>query len=264
MEYMRALNSLRSRMSSMSQGTDEVKPTYVQARQPQGLEDKSTEDIIAQSQAWLQDIRSIAEQARKLNLQSKPSGEAGFAKGFRQSYGNRPKQRPAPLDSKAEDEKVAPLVARRGERPSNYAPDGNETTPIPTDAPVTKVLDAIAAVESRGSGDYEAVGPVVKKGMYKGQRAYGRYQVMDGNIGPWSEEALGKRITKEEFIANPEYQDAIAAHRLQLAKDQHGTWEDAASVWFSGQPVSMSANANDDYLSTPQYIYKFRRNFVRA
>lgn len=127
MEYMRALNNLRSRMSSMSQGTDEVKPTYVQARQPQGLEDRSSEDIIAQSQEWLSDIRATAQKVR----QSVPdTGESGFAKGFRETYGRRPKVRPEVVETQEEkDAKVAPLVARRGERPSNYAPDKSIATP---------------------------------------------------------------------------------------------------------------------------------------
>ena len=122
----------------------------------------------------------------------------------------------------------------------------------------------MAAVESAGSGDYKALGPVVNKGMYKGQRAYGRYQVMEGNIGPWTEAALGRRLTKDEFLADPKAQDAVAAHQLQMSKDKHGTWEDAVSVWFSGRPMAQAGNADDGYLSTPQYINKFRRNFVRV
>jgi hypothetical protein len=48
--------------------------------------------------------------------------------------------------------------------------------------------DAIASIESAGSGDYSAIGPDTGKG-----RAYGRYQVMDFNIGPWTEKHLGRR-----------------------------------------------------------------------
>ena len=264
MEYMRALKDLRSRMASLSQGVDETpKNSYVQARQPVQTDQKSTEDIIAQSKDWLAEMRAISEKSRKLNLQ--PSNESGFAKGFRESYGTRPKKRPEPVETQEEkDAKVAPLVARRGERPSNYAPDSGETTPVPADAKVSKVLDAVAAVESAGSGDYKALGPVVTKGMYKGQRAYGRYQVMEGNIGPWTEAALGRRLTKDEFLADPKAQDAVAAHQLQMSKDKHGTWEDAVSVWFSGRPMAQAGNADDGYLSTPQYINKFRRNFVRV
>lgn len=262
MEYMRALKDLRSRMDNLAVGKEPSIPAqgYVPQR-PMSQPEKTGQDILAESQAWLSEIRDQAAKARR--EAPKPSGS--FAEGFASTYSRRPKKRPVEGDSTAERaEKIAPLIARRGERPSDYAPDSSRDEPIPVDAEVSNVLDAIAAVESKGSGDYSAVGPKVTKGMYKGQHAYGRYQVMEGNIGPWSEEALGRRLTKDEFMADPKAQDAIAAHRLQLAKDKHGTWEDAASVWFSGQPMAKAGNASDDYLNVPQYINKFRRNFVRA
>ncbi|WP_195707936.1 hypothetical protein [Brucella sp. 10RB9214] len=66
--------------------------------------------------------------------------------------------------------------------------------------------DAIASIESRGSGDYAAIGP---RHPTMG-RALGRYQVMEANIGPWSKAALGREVTVDEFIKNPDIQDAIS------------------------------------------------------
>jgi len=133
----------------------------------------------------------------------------------------------------------------------------------PVDGPLSAAREAIAAVESRGSGDYAAVGPVVAKGMYKGQRAYGRYQVMEGNIGPWTKEVFGKAMTKEEFMANPQAQDAVVEHQLAKSVKKYGTYEDAASVWFSGQPVSKAGNRDDGYTTVPEYVGKFQTHFKK-
>jgi hypothetical protein len=54
----------------------------------------------------------------------------------------------------------------------------------------------IAGIES--GGKYDAVGPVANA---QGQRAYGKYQVMDFNVGPWTQEVLGRPMTPQEFIA---------------------------------------------------------------
>jgi hypothetical protein len=129
----------------------------------------------------------------------------------------------------------------------------------PIEGDTKQALEALAAVESRGSGDYEAVGPEVKKGMYAGDRAYGRYQVMGKNIPSWTKEILGTSMTPEEFIRSPEAQDAVAAYRMNQAKEKHGTWEDAASVWFSGRPLKDAGNASDGYMTVPGYVHKFRK-----
>lgn len=147
-------------------------------------------------------------------------------------------------------------------RPVSRADAGMEPPPQPgTLEDISAAREAIAAVESRGSGDYAAVGPVVEKGMYAGQRAYGRYQVMEGNIGPWTKEALGREMTREEFMADPKAQDAVVEFQLRKSFQQFGTYDDAASVWFSGQPASRSQNRSDGFTSAPDYIKKFRGHF---
>lgn len=118
-------------------------------------------------------------------------------------------------------------------------------------------MNAIASVES--GGNYQAIGPEVTKGAYKGDKAYGKYQVMGKNIPVWSREILGFELTPEEFLSNPRYQDMIAGAKLAQAKDKYGTWEDAASVWFSGRPLSKAGNASDGYNTVPQYIDKFKK-----
>lgn len=126
-------------------------------------------------------------------------------------------------------------------------------------------MGALSDVESRGSGGYKAVGSVVKKGMYKGQRAYGKYQVMEGNIGPWTEKYYGKRLSKEEFLANPEAQDTVVENLLLSNWEKYGSIEDAVSVWFTGRPFkkAQTAGASDDDIGIPEYMDRWRSNYNR-
>src|SRR5690606_34880379 len=78
--------------------------------------------------------------------------------------------------------------------------------------------DAIASIESAGSGDYAAVGPTHPRLG----RALGRYQVMEANIGPWSRDALGREVTADEFLSSPEIQDAIFDHQFGSYVSRYG------------------------------------------
>ena len=250
----------------LSQGLESFIPSRMQTDAPQ----ESTEDIITRTASWVSDIKKAAVEMQKAyetaskGSEAVPSAGTAFAEGFSKASEKA-------KETEKED-RIESFISRRSEdSPSTYAPERPQERevrtngePIPLDAAVPNILDAIAAVESRGSGDYAAIGPVVGKGMYKGQRAYGRYQVMEGNIAPWSKEVFGRAVSVEEFMADPKIQDTIAAHQLQKAKDRWGTWEDAASVWFSGQPVKKAGNRSDGYTTVPEYISKFRRNFVRT
>ena len=114
--------------------------------------------------------------------------------------------------------------------------------------------NAIASIESAGSGDYSALGPITAKG----NRAYGRYQIMDFNIGPWTEKYLGRRLTPEEFLASKEAQDAVFAGEFGGNVEKYGNPQDAASVWFTGKPVATGGNRKDILGTTGSgYVNKF-------
>src|SRR3990167_11518763 len=87
---------------------------------------------------------------------------------------------------------------------------------------------AIGSIES--GNDYSQVGPSADK---DGHRAYGRYQVMDYNIGPWTEEALGRRMSSQEFLASPEAQDVVFDHVFGVYVEKYGP-QGAAQAWFGG------------------------------
>ena len=116
---------------------------------------------------------------------------------------------------------------------------------------VEKIMAAIRAQESEGSGGYSAVGQMTPKG----NRAYGADQVMDFNVGPWTEKHFGKKLTPQEFLANKEAQDAVARGEIGRLFEQYQNPEDVASVWYSGKPLK--GNTNFDKTSNqdvPSYV----------
>ncbi|MDO6967020.1 phage tail length tape measure family protein [Rhizobium alvei] len=116
---------------------------------------------------------------------------------------------------------------------------------------------AIAAIES--GGNYGALGP-----WTNGDRAYGKYQVMGNNIGPWTEQALGQRMTPDQFLANPAAQDAVFNQQFSASMAKYGTPQDAASVWFTGRPQAQGANSADVLGTTGrQYVDKFNGQLAK-
>lgn len=123
-----------------------------------------------------------------------------------------------------------------------------------TPSPAGNYRDAIASIESAGSGDYAAVGPTHPKMG----RALGRYQVMESNIGPWSEAALGRQVSADEFMSNPEIQDKIFDHQFGQYVAKYGP-EGAAQAWFGGPGGVGKLNRKDSLGTTiAGYTDKFR------
>lgn len=113
---------------------------------------------------------------------------------------------------------------------------------------------AVAAVESRGTGGYSAMGPPTKTG----DRAYGKYQVMGSNIGAWTQEALGYKLTPEQFLATPSAQDAVFNSKFGSYVKKYGNPQDAASAWFTGKPLSQGSALMDGLgTSGSGYVSKF-------
>jgi hypothetical protein len=146
----------------------------------------------------------------------------------------------------------------------NFKSVGGGTKSASNVSSLQDAMRRIARNESDGSGGYKAVGPKITnpKSQYYGQRAIGKYQVMQGNIGPWSKEVLGRSVTPTEFYNNPALQDKIVAGKMmQIYNDKtkgNGNWADVASVWFTGGPRSTGANKKDVLgTSGAQYVNKF-------
>ena len=116
--------------------------------------------------------------------------------------------------------------------------------------------NAIASIESEGSGGYKALGPKTKTG----DRAYGRYQVMGANIPEWTKAALGKSMTPQEFLADPAAQDKVFDHRFGSYVQKYGP-EKAARAWFGG-PGAINKPGAKDVLGTS--IAGYGRKFKAA
>ena len=115
---------------------------------------------------------------------------------------------------------------------------------------------AIAGIETGGHADpYRAIGPETGKG-----RAYGKYQVMDFNVGPWTQEVLGRQMTPQEFLANDQAQEAVFNAKFGQYVKQYGNPQDAASVWFSGKPLAGNTSGPDvNGTTVAGYVNKFNR-----
>lgn len=114
-------------------------------------------------------------------------------------------------------------------------------------------MNNIAKMES--GGNYKALGKVIPSGQYKGEQAVGKYQVMPGNIPSWTKEALGKSMTPQEFLNDPQAQEAVAKYKFNQSYQKYGNWDDVASVWFSGRPVAKAGSAKDvNGTTVPQYV----------
>ncbi len=111
--------------------------------------------------------------------------------------------------------------------------------------------DAIASIES--GGKYDALGPVTSSG----DRAYGKFQIMGANIPQWTSEALGKPMTPDEFLRNPQAQEAVFQRKFGEYSQKYGP-EGAARAWFAGEGGMNNPNAKDQLgTSVSQYAQKF-------
>lgn len=112
---------------------------------------------------------------------------------------------------------------------------------------------AIRTMESgSAAGNYSILGPATRTG----DRAHGAYQIMGANIGPWSQAALGRRLSSSEFLANPSLQDQIFQHRFGGYMQKYGP-EGAARAWFAGEG-GMNRMGAQDVLGTSVSRYGSR------
>jgi hypothetical protein len=135
-----------------------------------------------------------------------------------------------------------------------------QATEAPAEQPVDDRLDrtlgALRRIES--GGRYDIVGPASRKG----DRPYGAYQVMGANVPSWTEAALGRRMTPEEFLKDQSAQDATARHRAGLYMKQYDDPRQVASMWLSGKPMEKAGNVADVLgTNVPKYVSMFDRYY---
>ena len=107
---------------------------------------------------------------------------------------------------------------------------------------MSRLEAGVAKVETGGEKNpYSAKGTVTNSG----DRAYGKYQVMGANIPSWTKEVLGREMTPQEFLADPDAQEKVARAKLGGYLQTYGDAPDAASMWFTGKPLAKGANKTD-------------------
>lgn len=103
--------------------------------------------------------------------------------------------------------------------------------------------------QQESGGNYGAVGVWVR-----GDRAYGRYQVMGANVGPWTAKYYGRRLTPQQFLNNRAAQDAVVRGVLGGYVKKYG-YRGAASAWYSGNPnLHMSTRSQTGGPSIKGYV----------
>lgn len=122
-------------------------------------------------------------------------------------------------------------------------------------------LRPLARIESGGRRDpYATIGPATKYG-----HALGKYQIMEGNVPEWTKAALGRAMTRDEFLRSGEAQEATARHRFGQYLDKAGTPEGAAAMWFGGPGYAKHMGAHDVLgTSIPQYMAMYKKGLGGA
>jgi DNA-binding FadR family transcriptional regulator len=117
--------------------------------------------------------------------------------------------------------------------------------------PQSPYAGAIGKVES--GHNYRALGPVTRDG----DRAYGFAQVMGKNVGPWTQEILGRRMTPQEFLDSDDAQNAVFNAKFGGYVKKYGP-EGAARAWFAGEGGMNDPNRKDILgTSVADYARKF-------
>jgi hypothetical protein len=138
--------------------------------------------------------------------------------------------------------KFAPLAMEQQQITQAAAPLDMGGAAQPAGDQLSRLEAGVAKVETGGEKNpYSAKGPVTKSG----DRAYGKYQVMGENIPSWTKEVLGREMTPQEFLADPDAQEKVARAKLGGYLQKYGDAPDAASMWFTGKPLAQGANKTD-------------------
>lgn len=124
--------------------------------------------------------------------------------------------------------------------PAQLDLQGSKMKGSPVGGNLGKFLHAIATQES--GGRYNALGIVTRSG----DRAYGKYQIMGANIPSWSEAALGKSLTPQQFLHSPKAQEAVARYKLTQYFKRYGA-AGAAKAWYAGEGNARTSSDSPQY-----------------
>jgi hypothetical protein len=108
--------------------------------------------------------------------------------------------------------------------------------------------EAIGTFES--GGNYGTIGVQTAHG-----RALGKYQVMEENLPDFLSKAGLPSMSADEFLKNHSAQDQVFSSVFGGYMKSTGSFNDAASMWFSGKPISEFGGRKDALGTTvPAYL----------
>lgn len=173
----------------------------------------------------------------------------------RDPYTNEPVYAPFITDSR---DPLNPVMRPISPEAAQQAPD-LQPPPVARPAAEGGPVDVNTAREA--IGQIESSGRYGIKGVKHAKLGFplGKYQIMEANLPSWSREALGREVSAEQFLNSPDIQDRVATYQMQKLYNKFGNWDDVASAWLTGRPLS-KAGGDKDALGTdaPEYIRRFR------
>jgi hypothetical protein len=120
--------------------------------------------------------------------------------------------------------------------------------------PIEEWKQRVARNESGGQRDpYSALGELSRRG----DRAYGKYQVMGENVPKWTKQFVGREMTPEEFLADKDAQETVASGMGGKYLAKYGP-DGAARAWFAGEKGMNDPNRKDT-LGT--HVAEYSRRF---
>ena len=132
---------------------------------------------------------------------------------------------------------------------SSEVRSGSDLTPGSGIVSIASAKTAIGGFES--GNNYQSLGVQVEG---RGQ-ALGKYQVMPENLAPWLKDAGLPPMTPQEFLNSPSAQDKVFETKFGQFMQQTGSFNEAASLWFSGKPIAQAGNVKDaNGTSVPSYL----------
>lgn len=150
-----------------------------------------------------------------------------------------------------------------GKQLSRFAVDtSGQLTSASSDYTISDANISRAAAVMKGglesNGNYQEV----SKASADGDKAYGAYQVMGKNVGLWTQQYYGTRLTPKEFLDNKEAQDMVFEGQFGKYMKQYGPIG-AARAWYGGEGNMNNLTKTDVYgkLTIGQYGNKFAAGY---
>ena len=151
------------------------------------------------------------------------------------------------------------VLSRPAPNPGGFSPNGiMNNVPLNTSGNpnLESFINSIAQKES--GGNYGAVN--------RSSGALGKYQIMPGNVPAWSKAALGRSVSPQEFLRNPQLQEQVARFQLANYYKQFGP-AGAAVAWYSGPgnvKKYLASGGNSNQFSRKQGAYPSINDYARS